>query len=834
MAEQHPRDAPSATTPASPAARPRGLSVAALLVVFALVIGIPVLAFCAVALGRYAEAERRDTEHLASSVVRSLSTEVDKDLASLTAMLDVLSRSAQVASRDYGGFYEMAVLALGRRDLDVILRDRSGMELVDTRVPWATPLPRLDLPAIDDAVLATRRVHVSGLFPAAPGSRQAFAITAPIMVDGEVTGFLHLLVDPERLRRTLRNPVLAKEWKAAVMDRDFTVLARTDAGPEAVGQGFDLAAARRTAAPEGIWTVNSRDGERMLLIQARSAQSGWTVAAWAPLATLKEPLDRGWWLLAAFGAVSIAFSAVLASLMGRMIARPIHWLAEAGPTLAAGRVFAPIPSYLREANEVAKALFAASVAAQRRDEALHESEARLRSQLHELESVYATAPLGIVALDRQLRLRRMNRRFAQICGLPAGDHLGEPIWDIAPALRARTEAIFHRVLAAGKEERNVDLIGETLASGEAAHHWIGHFYPLVDAERSIVGVGLMVEDVAERRRGERANAQLAALVKASGDAIILLSVKGDILTWNPAAERLFGYAADQAIGRSARMLYAEEGDREFEDNYARLRAGEPVARDSVRRHRDGHALDVSINVAPIFDEYGRLTGFSAVVRDIREQKRRGEHVRLILRELSHRTKNLLAIVLAIARQTALKSEGIDDFQRRFFGRLQGLSHSHDLLVKEDWTGVSIEALVRTQLASFAEMTDANLEIAGPHLRLKPEAAQPLGLALHELATNATKYGALSVPGGRLSVTWRRESDPPRLRMEWRERGGPPVEPPQSKGFGYQLIDWMVASALDGTVSLDFAREGLVWTLDMSLANLADQGELAPAARPAAE
>lgn len=812
-------------------ARARGLSISAVLVMFALVIGLPVLGFCAVALSRYAEAEQRDAENLARSVARALSAEVDKDLAAQFAMLDVLSRSPLLASGELSAFYEMAVLALGRRDVHVVLRDREGQQLVNTREAWATALPAQPLSDADRAVLDSRRVLVTGLLQD-QAAQPAYAVTGPVIQRGELTGLIQLSLDPARLTAILAGPAVPAGWKAAILDRSGAALAASDVPGVPAAAPFELASIRGPGVTEGVRTIADAQGQAQLLAFARPSVSGWTIAAWTPVAAIQAPLARGWSLLAAFGAVSIAFSAVLASIVGATIARPIRWLAEAGPSLARGQRFAAARSYLREANEVGQALVEASVALQRRDEALRDSDARLRSRLHELEAVYETAPIGIVVLDTGLRISRVNRRFARIAGQAADQPVGRLIWEMAPGLRQQAEPIFREVLRSGRETRDVELTGEILASGEFAHDWLGHFYPLTGDDRSIIGVGLMIEEVAQRRRNQRANAQLAAMVMASGDAIMCLSTVGVILTWNPAAERLFGHAAADAIGQSARMLYPEDAAAEFEANYARLRKGEILACDAVRRHRDGHALDVAVNIAPIRQgEDGPVVGFVAVVRDIREQKRREEHVRFILRELSHRTKNLLAIVQAMARQTAIKSESIEDFERRFSGRLQGLAHSHDLLVKEGWTGVSLKALVRTQLSSFLEPGDDRLDLAGPYLRLKPEAAQPLGLALHEMATNATKYGALSVPEGRVTVRWEHDPDTRRVRITWRERGGPPVEPPKTRGFGYQLVDWMVASAMDGTVSLDFAPEGLEWVLDVTDDNLSKTGHLSERPQP---
>jgi two-component sensor histidine kinase len=186
-----------------------------------------------------------------------------------------------------------------------------------------------------------------------------------------------------------------------------------------------------------------------------------------------------------------------------------------------------------------------------------------------------------------------------------------------------------------------------------------------------------------------------------------------------------------------------------------------------------------------------------------------------MRELTHRSKNLLTVIDAIARQTATNSDGVKDFLSRFRERLQSLAGSHDQLVQEDWQGAWLRELVLSQVGHYFDRDSAAITLEGPRLRVQPEAAQHIGLALHELATNAVKYGALSVPAGRVDITWDVEQDAqghPVCRMEWRESGGPPVRPPTRRGFGQVVIERTVARALGGNVMLSFAPDGLHWTL----------------------
>ena len=198
-------------------------------------------------------------------------------------------------------------------------------------------------------------------------------------------------------------------------------------------------------------------------------------------------------------------------------------------------------------------------------------------------------------------------------------------------------------------------------------------------------------------------------------------------------------------------------------------------------------------------------------------------MQMLMREVSHRSKNLLAVVQAIAGQTARTSGTLGEFEKKFAERLQGLSDSHDLLVKENWRGVPLRDLARQQLAFFTEAGSARLVLEGPDVILAAAASQSIGLALHELATNAIKYGAWSLPTGRVTVSWiveRKPGKPGLLQLCWVENGGPSITPPRQRGFGTIVIEQIVANSVNGEVLLEFDPSGLRWTLSMPLDNLA--------------
>jgi two-component sensor histidine kinase len=191
-----------------------------------------------------------------------------------------------------------------------------------------------------------------------------------------------------------------------------------------------------------------------------------------------------------------------------------------------------------------------------------------------------------------------------------------------------------------------------------------------------------------------------------------------------------------------------------------------------------------------------------------------EHIHLRMSEISHRVRNMLSLVEAIARQTAAKNP--EDFIERFSERIQALSANQNLLIRNEWNGVGIEDLVCAQLALFADLIGSRIAVYGPKLRLKAASAQAIGLALHELATNAGKYGSLSTESGRVDVSWRIANDT--FTMSWTERGGPPVSVPQRRGFGTTVMQAMTERSVDGAIDLDYAPSGLTWRLACPAAN----------------
>ena len=217
-----------------------------------------------------------------------------------------------------------------------------------------------------------------------------------------------------------------------------------------------------------------------------------------------------------------------------------------------------------------------------------------------------------------------------------------------------------------------------------------------------------------------------------------------------------------------------------------------------------------------------------IARDVTARKQRETHMHLLMREVTHRSKNLLAIIQAMARQTVKDSITASEFEQRFSARLRGLAASHDLLAARDWHGAAVAELVRWQLGPALETAGARIAVSGPDLYLNPEAAQNIGLAFNELASNALRFGALSTRAGRVSISWSIDpvaSEGRRFHINWEESGGPEVIEPRRTGFGHKVVERLAARALDGEVSLTFPPSGLRWSLHIPASFVLDASDL---------
>jgi len=297
------------------------------------------------------------------------------------------------------------------------------------------------------------------------------------------------------------------------------------------------------------------------------------------------------------------------------------------------------------------------------------------------------------------------------------------------------------------------------------------------------------------------------VVDNSDDAIITKDLDGTIKSWNKGAERIFGYTADEAVGRPITILIPPEQLDEESVILWRIRRGERTDHyETIRRRKDGSLINISMTVSPVKDAEGKIIGASKIARDVTDRKRSDEHIATLAREAEHRAKNILATVQATVNLSQSKTP--DDLKRVIEGRIQALANVHGLFVETRWKGAELATLARRELAPYVHGNEARVHVDGPELLLEPNIAQTVAVILHELSTNAAKYGALSVAKGRVEVKWSVVASN-HLILTWTEQGGPAVKKPTRQGFGTRVMQRMIRDQHKGDLRLDWSAEGLV-------------------------
>lgn len=451
-----------------------------------------------------------------------------------------------------------------------------------------------------------------------------------------------------------------------------------------------------------------------------------------------------------------------------------------------------------------------------------ESERRLRNVLDNL-----FAFVGVLTPDGTLV--EANRAPLEAAGLEAADVIGKKFWDCywwnySPDAQKQLQQACRRALAGEQVRYDVEV---RVAGDELL--WIDfQVAPLLGSDGEVINLIPSGIDISERKAAVDA-------LRASHDTFRNLVEQSPFGIYTVDADFRLAHVSKGALPafENVNPLIG----RDF-DEALHILWPEPFASDAIARFR--HTLETGESYrSPATTERRRdidevesydwmierivmPDGSPGVVcnfYDLSERQRHEEQIRLLMREVNHRSKNLLTVVMSMARQTQ-RSSSPDDFVEKFAQRLLGLSASQDLIVQSDWHGVTVRDLVTSQVKHLWDKADSQrVTLVGPDLLLTPAAAQGIGMAIHELATNAVKYGALSVPDGAVSIVWGTDAGNATFDMQWRERDGPVVVPPDRTGFGRTVTEKMAALSVGGTVSIDYPPSGLQWTLHAPLENV---------------
>jgi PAS domain S-box-containing protein len=432
------------------------------------------------------------------------------------------------------------------------------------------------------------------------------------------------------------------------------------------------------------------------------------------------------------------------------------------------------------------------------------------------------------ALDRDWRFTYINRAAETFYGIPREEMLGRVIWDLFPwsegtELRARYEQVFLTGRAAPFESKAVS---------SPDRHVEFHVFPYDG------GIAVSFRDWTERRRAEEelreTQARLSALADNLPVGMVYQMLESDnffarkFIYLSASCERLNGIPAEAALANPFllyELLLPEHRQRMFEKQVESFHQRKPFDIEVALRHaQTGEIRWQRIVATPRELPSGGLV-WDGIQIDITDHKRAEEHLKLLVNELNHRVKNTLAIVQSLSAQSFSRmdpasGDGAARAREAFEARLFALARGHDVLTRENWEGASLATILDEAFAAYRKRSGEGdaFEVEGADLRVTPSMALSLSMALHELCTNALKYGALKVPGGRIRVSWetRMAGDGTRLVMRWQEIGGPPVSPPTRKGFGSRLIEGGLARELNGQVAIAYETTGVVCTVDVPL------------------
>ncbi len=465
----------------------------------------------------------------------------------------------------------------------------------------------------------------------------------------------------------------------------------------------------------------------------------------------------------------------------------------------------------------------AEEARRRAEEELRENEERERERAAELQAIMEAAPVSIwITRDPECAIITGNRTANEFLRLApdAPPHLsatqgewsenfdmfvgGEPL-SIAgsPIQRA----------AHGEEVRNAE--GEIRFKDGTSRFLLGNATPLRDQEGSPYGAVATFVDITERKQMEEAlrarEAELEIIINRT--PFMLTRCTRDLRYGivSQAYARMIGRTPEDLVGKAIVEVIGEDGMRTIRPFIERVLEGNRVEYEEEVHFAGVGARFLHAVYTPERDEQGGVTGWIASILDVTERKRAETQRDLLVAELSHRVKNTLATVVSIARQSFAKNPNVEEARRSFDARILALAQTHTRLAETSWSGVLFETLLLDEFEPYRRDDGGNVRLSGPAIALSPVCILTLGMAIHELATNAAKYGALSTKEGIVEVVWDLDLHD-RLRIRWTERAGPPVEVPKRIGFGRQLLERATAAGLKGGVELDFAPAGLACTI----------------------
>lgn len=741
------------------------------------------------------EAERMMQAHAAG---------LDREFVGHISTLKALATSPSLDSRDYEMFQRQAVLLTKDDGGRILLRDPSGQQLADTDTAWGTPLPRTPLPF--DSLLENGQPFVSDLIEDAHSKAWQFSITLPVLKDGKLAFSLSYLLKPDEIKNIFVDKTIPQSWIWSLVDTQSRVAWRSKDANNYIGRIGMASVKQRATKPSGSFVTKNLANQEVLFAYSYSQASGWRFGVGIPKQEVEESL---WRMLTVWGLLTgiIVTAAIIAVvLVNNRLRSSVRQLIDASQRLGHTETVDPIVTGVKELDRVSEALSAASISLREKTLRIRENEQRLRTLLDNL-FVY----VGL--LDFNGMILEINAAPMKAAGLKREDVIGRHFWDTywwswSPAVKAQIE----KAVRDASEGRTVRFDVDMRMAGGMLHTIDFQLAPLRAHDGSIVYLLPSAVDITDRKATEQklqeSVAQLEATYATAPVGLFLLDRQLRFISVNRHQALLDGKSVEEHLGKSYREVLGEDAQQLEAHLRKVIKVGKPVDKVEFTTpdRQEPHRLHTFLaSLHPLISQRGDIIGVSAAVHEITDRKLAEERQEILSRELQHRVKNNLATVEAIARATARSAKTVDEFMERFSDRITSLARTHSLVTKAQFSGADIRDIIIGEIKPYdAEMKRVSLE--GPPLRIPTETALTFGMAVHELVTNAVKYGALSNADGKIAIGWKWEEG--FLQVSWTERQGPSVVTPKKKGFGSQLLQKILAKQMNGTVDIAYEPEGI--------------------------
>lgn len=805
------------------------------LIIGALVVAVllPVLALMA-AYGAWNIRLQQHTAELGLlNTARALSLAVDRELEGIKTVLVAFATSDAVRAGDLTAIHERASDLARAHGGWIVLSDPKGQQQVNTLMAPGKPLPSNASPEMLEQVHLTGEPVLSDLVFGRAAGRWIVAVLVPIVRDGEIVSTLHMALLPERLNRLLSSNEMPPGWTAAIVDRNGIIIAGSDEGEKHVGQPAPPWLAQyRARAPKEVGGGRTRDGTMVEAAFAGSNLSGWTTVVMQPVESYEAPVRRAGKVMAAGGVASLVLALAAAWYIGQRITVPLQRLARNAESIINGE---PVDVSRTSVAEIAGVHGALLKAAAR-----HREEAEARIELAwERKARQAAEAAHQEILRRELRFRRLIE--ANLIGILVASESGfveanDAFLKIIGYRREETDlvrATWPSMTPAEYANRDRKALQEILERGECIPYEKAYVRKDGSLVHVLIGCAKVeaadltwicyVVDLTPQKEAEAglrvSEERYRALTEATATVVWTTAADGSVADM-PQWREMTGQTVEQCRGWG--WLDALHPDDRLATKQAWSAAVGRRASYDIEyriRHADGRYQWYNARGVPVLNGDGSVREWVGVCINVEGRKAAEERQLLLMAELDHRVRNILASIQAMITLTAQGAPTKEEYSRRLYGRIGAMARTHGLLTRQHWKGASLQRLVEDELAAYGQSADAVVIEGEPaDLILKPRTALTLSLILHELATNAAKYGALSAPAGRVTVTWQlsREAKGSRLLLCWRESNGPEVMPPSRSGFGSTLIRSALAGEADSNVTLEFASAGVECQISLLL------------------